>query len=63
MSEPEIDYCTVRCATDEKGIDSFHIECRFKDGQKFAPIEVDGEFPDLADDIAKFLNERTKVVT
>lgn len=44
--------CPVRYATVRDGGDEWHIECRFKDGQKFAAITVDKEHEDLADWIA-----------
>lgn len=49
--EPTLNHCTVR-----KGDDEWHIECRFSDGQKYAAIKVDGDFPLLADRVAAFLN-------
>ncbi|WP_202951367.1 hypothetical protein, partial [Sphingobium bisphenolivorans] len=42
-----VQYATVRDDGDE-----WHIECRFKDGQKFAAITVDKDHEDLADWIA-----------
>ena len=48
--EPHVTYATVRDAGDE-----LHIECRFDDGQKFAAVTVDVEFPELATAIAAFL--------
>ncbi len=51
MGEPRITHCGVR-----DGDDEYHIECRFDDGQKFAAVKVDGEFPLLAEFIAAFLN-------
>ena len=33
-----------------------HIECRFSNGEKFAPIKVDGEHEELANWIAAGLN-------
>lgn len=44
--------CPVRYATVRDGRDEWHIECRFKDGQKFAAVTVDKEHEDLADWIA-----------
>ncbi|ANI78994.1 hypothetical protein [Sphingobium sp. EP60837] len=44
--------CPVQCATVRDGDDEWHIECRFKDGQKFAAIIVDKDHEDLADWIA-----------
>ena len=44
--------CPVRYATVRDGGDEWHIECRFKDGQKFAAVTVDKEHEDLADWIA-----------
>jgi hypothetical protein len=33
-----------------------HLECRFSDGQKFAPIAVDAEYPELAHRLVEFIN-------
>jgi len=55
--EPTVIYAGVRVTEDEHGFMEFDIECRFSDGQKFAPVRVDGEFPDLAQRIANFLSE------
>lgn len=55
-SEPTIIDATVREGIDDLGDSEWHIECRFSDGQKFAPIIVDGEFPELADRIRDFIN-------
>ncbi len=55
MTEPKVIHATVREAVDDDGETVWHIECRFADGQKFAPIKVDGDFPDLADRIAKVI--------
>jgi hypothetical protein len=41
--EPTVTHATIR-----DGGDELHIECRFSDGQKFAAITVDSEFPGLA---------------
>lgn len=51
MSEPTVTHATVRDAVDE-----LHIECRFSDGQKFAAVKVDAEFPELASLVAELLN-------
>lgn len=59
MIEPEIDYCTIRDAVDEKGVETIHLECRFKDGQKFAAVEIAGGFDNLAEKIMHFLNGTT----
>lgn len=53
MNEPTLLFCTVR-----DGVDEWHIECRFSDGQKFAAITVDREFQQLADLVASLLNQR-----
>lgn len=53
--EPKVIFCTVR-----DGDDEWHIECRFDDGQKFAAITVDYDFPQLAHKIADFLNGESK---
>lgn len=49
--EPNVIRATVRDADDE-----LHIECRFSDGQKFAAVRVDSDFPELANRIASFLS-------
>lgn len=51
----EVTHCTIR-----DGGDEWHIECRFKDGQKFAAVLVDKECEDLAHEIADHLNRRAK---
>lgn len=61
MTEPNLLFCGVRSAIDEDDIEEFHIECRFADGQKRAAIVVDGEFPELADLVAKLLNGSTGI--
>lgn len=33
----------------------FNLECRMDDGQKFSPIVINGEYPELAELIAAFL--------
>jgi hypothetical protein len=50
MPEPACVYATVR-----DGFDEWHVECRFDDGQKFAAVHVDYDFPDLAHRIAAAL--------
>jgi hypothetical protein len=57
MNEPRVIYATVRDAEDADGIEELHIECRFDDGQKFAAVVVDGDFPQLAHALCNFLNE------
>ena len=42
-------------ATLRDGDGEIHIECRFDDGQKFAAIVVDDQFPQLAEDILAFI--------
>lgn len=59
MLEPTVTYCTQRIAEDENGIEEIHLECRFSDGQKFAAIIVDSDFPGLADKLEAFLNSGT----
>lgn len=49
--EPNVVRATVRDADDK-----LHIECRFSDGQKFAAVIVDADFPVLAQKIAEFLS-------
>jgi hypothetical protein len=57
--EPKVVYATVRDSGDEV-FPTFDIECRFSDGKKFAAIQVDGDFPDLADSIRAFLCKEGK---
>lgn len=52
--------CPVRYATVRDGGDEWHIECRFKDGQKFAAVTVDKEHEDLADWIASAITALMK---
>jgi hypothetical protein len=54
--EPTVTFCTQRIAVDKNGIDEIHLECRFSDGQKFAAVIVDSDFPELANRIETFLN-------
>lgn len=56
MIEPRVRYATVRVSDDPFLIP---IECRFDDGQKFSAVQVDIGFPELADQIAKWLSERS----
>lgn len=53
--EAKVTHATVRTSEDGRGIESYDIECRFSDGQKFAAIQVDGEFPKLAQRICAAL--------
>ncbi len=55
--EPKITYATVRESQEDDGSISWDIECRFEDGQKFAAIQVDGDFPELALKLAEFLTK------
>lgn len=63
--EPKVIYATVRDGHKMGGhghpVFPHDIECRFSDGQKFAAIEVDEQFPQLAKDIAEWLNSRASV--
>lgn len=56
MSEPHVMRATVRevCAPMQEH--EYSVECHFSDGQKFAAVHVDGDFPELAGLIAEFLN-------
>ena len=54
-SQAEQRACPVQFATVRDGGDEWHIECRFKDGQKFAAVTVDKDQEALADWIAKAL--------
>jgi hypothetical protein len=49
-------YVGMRDVVDEKGMEVIHLECRFPDGQKYAPIEVEGDHQLLASLITRFLN-------
>ena len=51
MVEPKLLFCGVR-----DGEDTWQLECRFDDGQKFAAVEVDIEHEELATQIAAYLN-------
>lgn len=51
-------YASIIEAQGADGLE-FHIECRWADGQKYAPIVVDAEHPELADFIARCINNRT----
>lgn len=55
--EPRVVYATVRDSLDAEGEAVLDIECRFEDGQKFAPIQIDAEFPELAHRIAMSLSQ------
>lgn len=52
-NEPKLLDCAERVSDD----DFNHIECRFSDGQKFAAILVDKEFPELRKLIVSLLVE------
>lgn len=52
-TEPRVNFATVRDCEDE-----LHVECRFWDGQKFAAVTVDRNFPQLAQDIATYLSRK-----
>ena len=51
MKEPQLTYITNRVCEGD-----FQLECRFTDGQKFAAITVDENFPELADLVCRLLN-------
>jgi hypothetical protein len=51
LSTNELKKVTIRECEDE-----FHLECRFKDGQKFAAVTVDINCETLATEICNFLN-------
>jgi hypothetical protein len=59
---PAISYATVRGAVNRDGEDELHIECRFVNGEKSAPIVVDDGYDELADFIAKVLSAHTTSV-
>lgn len=54
--ESQVLFAGVRDSKDDNGFPVLDIECRFSDGQKFAAVQVDGRFPELAMRIAEFLN-------
>lgn len=56
MKEPTVTHCTMRDSMDSDGIYTIDIECRFSDGQKFAAITVESDFPNLASLVCEFLN-------
>ncbi len=64
--EPDLIFCTMRSGYD--GDDDYSLdhpayidlECRFTDGQKWAPIRISSEFPKLAREIHDFLNNKSK---
>jgi hypothetical protein len=60
-TEPQVGhgviYATVRDAVEPDGTEVLHIECRFANGEKSAPIVIDGVYDALADSIAKFLSD------
>ncbi len=58
MTEPKLLFCTMRDRLDDDGSPVIDLECRFDDGQKFATIEVDGEFENLATSIHDHLNRQ-----
>ena len=51
--EPYVTHATVRESWSESDHPCWDIECRFSDGQKFAAIQVDYNFEELADFICK----------
>lgn len=55
---PDVLFCGVREGINDIGDSEWHIECRFKNGEKYAPIVVSGEHEALAHLIADFLNAR-----
>jgi hypothetical protein len=59
MTEQKVTYATVRASSNDGGEDCWDIECRFEDGQKYAPIQVYAECEELAHRIAKFLTDGT----
>ncbi|OGR25913.1 MAG: hypothetical protein A2139_14220 [Desulfobacca sp. RBG_16_60_12] len=58
--EPQVLFARVRDSELQQGFPVFDIECRFSDGQKFAAVQVDGQFPELATRIAEFLSSLTQ---
>ncbi len=59
MTEPILKFCTLRSsgAVDDPDF-CIDVECRFNDGQKFAAIQVDGDFGRLAWLIHNYLNSK-----
>lgn len=58
QQEPTVLAATVRTA-EEAGITEYHLECRMSDGQKGPFVVVDGEFPQLAHNVAASINEQS----
>jgi hypothetical protein len=56
MTEPNLVYCSIVEYEDDDGFPICGLKCRFDDGQKFEAIEVDGEFPNLAEEVMERLN-------
>ena len=56
MTEPKVLYATVRASINDDEEEAWDIECRFDDGQKFAAVTVDGDYPLLAHRIANALS-------
>ncbi len=54
--EPKLVHCGLRDCADE-----IHLECRFDDGQKFAAVIIDGQFPNLAQAIHAALSQPAPV--
>lgn len=61
MDESKVVLATVRDSFDDDDSPVLDIECRFDDGQKFAAVQVDADFPELAMAIARFLSGNQKV--
>lgn len=52
---------SIRDSFDDDGLKVQDIECWMDDGQKFAAIQVDSDYPNLARFIADALNEASRI--
>lgn len=53
MTDSELKFATIR-----EGGDTWDIECRFANGEKYSAVSVDIEKEKLAHDICDFLNKK-----
>jgi hypothetical protein len=64
MTDPGLPvFAGVRTAVEDNGNSVHHMECRFPDGQKYAPVVVDIECEALAQFIADSINQRVALQT
>jgi hypothetical protein len=54
--EPSVISVEIRDSYDDSGFPCFSLECIFDSGEKFAPIQVDGDYPKLANLIKNIIN-------